>query len=309
MDHLISSTSGASAASLGQNDLIRDADARSFVKDVLEGSKDRPVLVDFWAEWCAPCKQLTPMLETLVRGHKGKVALIKVDIEKNRDIAAQLQIQSVPTVYAFYKGQPVDAFQGALPESQVRAFIDQLIKLSGDPGDGLDAMIDQAFAALDADQPAEALRILGGLSHAEPDHSRILGGMAQAYLALGHVEEARALLADIPADKANDPAIMKAQAALELADLAKEVGDLDSLEAAHRAQPDDHQARFDLARALAAYQRPEEAAEHLIAIISTDRDWNEGAARAALLKLFESKGPTDPFTLRWRRRLSSVLFS
>ncbi|GER02436.1 hypothetical protein JCM17846_01180 [Iodidimonas nitroreducens] len=137
MDHLISSTSGASAASLGQNDLIRDADARSFVKDVLEGSKDRPVLVDFWAEWCAPCKQLTPMLETLVRGHKGKVALIKVDIEKNRDIAAQLQIQSVPTVYAFYKGQPVDAFQGALPESQVRAFIDQLIKLSGDPGDGL----------------------------------------------------------------------------------------------------------------------------------------------------------------------------
>lgn len=309
MEHIIS----AKGSDTGEDKaLIKDADSRSFVQDVLEGSKTRPVLVDFWATWCEPCKQLTPVLEKLVRESKGKIALIKVDIDKNQQIAAQLQIQSVPTVYAFYQGQPVDAFQGALPESQIRSFIDQLITLSGgadEEGKDMNAILDQGFAALAAGDTNLALRIFGGASHAEPDNVRILAGLAQTYLAVGKIEEARALLESVAKEAASDPDIIKARAALDLMDLGRDAGDVAELQDRLAKEPENHALRYDLSLALAGRAQLEEAAEHLIAIISADREWNDNAARTQLLKLFDVAGAADPFTLRWRRRLSSILFS
>lgn len=300
---------GAARPEDAADSLIRDADAQSFVKDVLEGSKARPVLVDFWATWCAPCKQLTPLLEKLVLEKKGRLALIKVDIDKNREIAAQLQVQSVPTVYAFYEGRPVDAFQGALPESQLRQFIEQLLTLAGAPESGMEDLLAEARQRLDAGESRAAIELYSVILQSEPEHAAALGGMAEAQVKAGRIEDAKALIDGLSDSLRRKPEIEKARAAIELAVLAASAGDLNDLAATLADRPDDHQARFELAKALAAHQRMDDAATALLDIIRTDREWNDGAARRYLLKLFEAAGPADPFTLRWRRRLSAVLFS
>ncbi len=289
--------------------VVKDTDTRNFVKDVLEASRERPVLVDFWAEWCGPCKQLTPVLEKLVREQKGKVALIKLDIDRNPDIAAQLRIQSIPTVFAFYQGQPMDAFQGALPESQLRQFIERLVKNAGEgrsPVDDLLEDADRALAEGDADRAAE---IFGAIRRMEPGDARAIAGLARVALARGAREEARRLLDSVPAADAGRPEVLKARAALDLAAAAADAGDVAELETRLAARPDDLATRYELARALLARGDREAAAEQLVAIIRADRDWNDGAAREQLLKMFEAAGPTDPFTRTWRRRLSSILFS
>ena len=289
--------------------VIKDTDTRNFVKDVLEASRERPVLVDFWAEWCGPCKQLTPVLEKLVREQKGKVALIKLDIDRNPDIAAQLRIQSIPTVFAFYQGQPLDAFQGALPESQLRQFIERLVKNADQGRSPVDDLLEDAEGALGEGDVARAAEIFGAVLRMEPGDVRAVAGLARVALARGERDEARRLLDSVPEADAGKPEVLKARAALDLAEAAEEAGDVAELEARVAAHADDLAARFDLARALLAHGDREAAAEHLIAIVRADRDWNEGAARAQLLKMFEAAGPTDPFTQTWRRRLSSILFS
>lgn len=289
--------------------IIKDATSATFVKDVVETSNERPVLVQFRASWSEPCKQITPILEKLVREFKGKFALIRVDIEQSREIATQLNIQAVPTLYAFYRGQPIDAFQGALPEAQLRQFIKQIVRLSDKGQSGIDDMVEQGFEALEKGDTDQAMRLFGGASHVEPDNPAILGGLAQGYLALGRKDEAQAILDSATPEQAGHPALAKARATIELTALAKNTGDLASLQARVDEDGSDHQARFDLALALIVAGRTDEAAGHLLDIIKLDREWNENAARDQLFKMFEAAGPKDPFTLRWRRRLSSMLFS
>jgi len=305
MEPIIGTGTGEQAAEA----LIKETDAASFVQDVVQGSQERPVIVDFWAEWCGPCKQLTPVLEKVVREQKGKVALIRLNVDKNQEIAAQLRIQSIPAVYAFYQGQPMDAFQGALPESQVRQFIERLIDNAGLGRSPVDTVIDKGLEALRAEDADTALEIFRQALSAEPGHPGLLGGMAQALLALGRREEAEQALDEVPADKTNDPQIAKARAALELAVQAKEAGDIAPLRERVGTSPEDLEARFDLAMAELARNGREEAAEQLLEILRRDRQWQEGKAHQQLLKLFDAAGPEDPFTQRWRRRLSSVLFA
>ncbi|MEL7488287.1 MAG: thioredoxin [Pseudomonadota bacterium] len=298
--------------------LIKDATIETFEKDVFEASMTTPVIVDFWATWCGPCKQLTPVLEKVVSAAGGAVKLVKVDIDQNQMLASQLRIQSVPTVYAFYEGRPVDAFQGALPESQVKAFVDQLLTIAGgaaataqaaDLGEMLDAA-DKALAEGDVSAAAQAF---GATAEQAPEgddiHVRALAGLARCHVALRDFDQARAILAAVPEDKQKDAAVSAVAAALELAQAETGAGDVASLAARAAADPDDLQTRFDLAGARIAAGEMEAAIEDLLAVISRDRDWNEAAARNKLLTIFEALGPTHPATVRGRRRLSSILFA
>jgi putative thioredoxin len=286
---------------------VKDTTTQTFVKDVIEESKRQPVLVDFWAEWCGPCKQLGPVLEKVVRAAKGKVKLVKMDIDKHPAIPGQLGIQSIPAVFAFVNGQPVDGFLGALPEGQVTAFVERLTKdrLGGEEKDLLKTA-DAALAAGDAEQAAD---LYGQILAQDPASVPALGGLARAYVETGALEEAKQTLALVPEPKRNDAAVAAARAALELAEQAKSVGPIGELEAKVAADPLDHQARFDLAVAMNGAGRRKEAVDNLIAIVRRDRKWNEDGARKQLVQFFEAWGPTDEATVDGRKRLSSILFA
>jgi putative thioredoxin len=286
---------------------IKDTTTQSFMKDVIEESKHQPVLVDFWAPWCGPCKQLTPILEKAVKAAKGKVKLVKMDIDKHPDIPGQMGIQSIPAVIAFANGQPVDGFMGALPESQVVAFLERLTKGKVDPEEeNLLKMADDALAAGDA---AGAADIYAKILAQDSNDIAALAGLARSYIAANNLEQAKKTLALVPEAKRNDTAVAAARAALELAEQAKAVGPLDELERKVAADPLDHQARFDLATGLSAAGKRAEAADHLLAIVKRDRKWNDDAARKQLVQFFEAWGPADEVTLDGRKRLSSILFS
>ncbi|HXY89383.1 MAG TPA: thioredoxin [Xanthobacteraceae bacterium] len=291
----------------GQLDnLVADTTTQTFVKDVIEESKKRPVLVDFWAPWCGPCKTLGPVIEKVVRAQNGKVKLVKMNIDEHPAIPGQLGIQSIPAVFAFVNGQPVDGFVGALPESQVKAFVERLVGAAG--GDGAE-LIKAAEAALKSGAAAKAAEIFAQILAEEPDNVPALAGHARCHVAAGNLEPARATLALIPKEKANDPAASAARAALELAEQAKSVGEVAPLEAKLAADPLDHQARFDLALALNARGNRRAALDHLIEIVKRDRKWNDDGARKQLLQFFEAWGVNDEATIDGRRRLSSLLFA
>ena len=287
---------------------VKDVTSASFKADVLLASTKQPVLVDFWAPWCGPCKQLAPALEKAVADAGGKVTLVKMNIDEHPQIAGQLGIQSIPAVIAFDRGQPVDGFMGALPDSQVRAFIERLVgPLSG----GSDAIIAEAEAAVAAGDAESAAELYARVLAEEETNPKALGGLARLHVEAGDLDQARAVLsmAAPPAPgKDPDPAIAAATAALHLAEQAASVGDLAPLQKALAANPDDHQARFDLAVALNANGERDKAADELLAIIKRDRAWNDAAARKQLLQFFEAWGLMDKTTVAARRKLSAIWF-
>jgi putative thioredoxin len=298
---------GQDAATATADSLIKDTSTQTFVKDVIEDSKRQPVLVDFWAEWCGPCKQLGPVLEKIVRAAKGKIKLVKMDIDKHPAVAGQLGIQSIPAVYAFVNGQPVDGFVGALPESQVVAFIERVTKsrIGGEEAD----FLKNAEAALGSGDAATAADLYAKVLAQEGANVAALAGLARAYVKTGALEQAKQTLAMVPEPKRNDPAVAAARAAIDLAEQAKAVGPIGELEAKVAANPVDHQARFDLAVALNSKGRRQQALDHLIEIVRRDRKWNDDGARKQLVQFFEAWGPTDPATVEGRKRLSSILFA
>ena len=296
--------SGEAAAPSG---VVKDTTTQTFVKDVIEESKRQPVLVDFWAEWCGPCKQLGPVLEKVVRAAKGKVKLVKMDIDKHPTIPGQLGIQSIPAVFAFVNGQPVDGFLGALPESQVAAFIERVTKdrIGGEEQDLLKTA-DEALAKGDA---AGAADLYAQVLEQDSGNIAALAGLARSYVRTGAIEQAKQTLALGPEATRNDPAVAAASAALEVAEQAKSVGPIADLEQKVAANPLDHQARFDLALGLNGKGRRQEAVDNLLEIVKRDRKWNDDGARKQLVQFFEAWGPTDEATVNGRKRLSSILFS
>jgi putative thioredoxin len=287
--------------------LVKDTTTQTFVKDVLDESKQQPVLVDFWAPWCGPCKQLGPILEKVVKTAKGKVKLVKMNIDEHPAVAGQLGIQSIPAVIAFVNGQPADGFMGALPERQVAQFLERLIK--GKLGTETKEVLDAADAALAEGDAAGAVEIYTQVLSEEPDNVRALGGLARAQVEAGAIEEAKQTLALVPEAKQGDSAVAAARAAIELAEQAASLGPLADLEKQVAANPLDHQARFDLALAFNAANRRLEAVDHLIEIVRKDRKWNDDGARKQLVQLFDAWGPTDEAAIAGRKRLSSILFA
>jgi putative thioredoxin len=288
--------------------LIKDTDTRNFVTDVIETSRKVPVIVDFWAPWCGPCKQLGPMLEKLVSQANGKVRLVKINVDENQQLAAQMRVQSIPAVFAFVDGQPVDGFMGALPESQIKQFIDRLGN-QGSMAEEIETAVAAGREALAQNNLAEAAQIFAQVLGADRENAGAIAGLARCQIASGDLEQANATLGLVPPAKANDPEVASARAALELAQTPVDHGEIANLTRAVEANADDHQARFDLAVALNAAGKKAEALDHLLHIVRRKRDWNEEAARKQLVKLFEAWGPKDEFTLQGRRKLSSILFS
>ena len=289
------------------DNVVKETTTQAFVKDVIEESRRQPVLVDFWAPWCGPCKQLTPVLEKAVKGVKGKAKLVKMNIDEHPSIPGQMGIQSIPAVIAFVNGQPADGFLGALPESQVTAFVERLIKdrVGGEEKDLLVA----ADAALADGDAARAADLYAKVLSEDSTNAQALAGLARAYVETGALEQAKQMLALVPEARRNEAPVAAAHAALELAEQAASLKPVAELEQKVAANPLDHQARFDLALALNAQGRRNEALDHLIEIVKRDRKWNDDAARKQLVQLFDAWGPTDEATIAGRRRLSSILFA
>jgi putative thioredoxin len=294
-------------------DLVKDVTVETFRADVAEASLTSVVLVDFWAEWCGPCKQLTPVLEKLVASYGGKVKLAKINVDKNQMLAQQMRVQSIPMVYAFAGGRPVDAFSGALPESQVKAFIERALKQAPAGPDDDTAEIEAALAEaedmLAGGDAQTAAQIFSSILQHDAKQTGAAAGLARALIALGDLDAAKSVLEGLTDEQKKLPEVSRAHAALALAAPPAAPDELAGLQAQVEANPGDHQARLDLASALMARGDKEAAAEQLLESIKRDRAWNEGAARAKLVQIFEAVGLEDPFTIATRRRLSSLLFS
>jgi putative thioredoxin len=301
---------GGAATPQATPDLIKETTTQSFMKDVIEESKRQPVLIDFWAEWCGPCRQLTPILEKAVRNAKGRVKLVKMNIDQHPQIPGQMGIQSIPAVIAFVNGQPADGFMGAVPESQVNAFIDKLTKgmpAAGEPN--IAEILQEAEAVLAEGDAAGAAQIYAEVLALDSTNIPALAGLAKCYVTSGAIEQAKQTIAMVPESKRNDAAVKAVQAAIELAEQAQAVGPVTELEQKVAANPLDHQARFDLATALNAQGKRVEATEQLLQIVKRDRKWNDDGARRQLVQFFEAWGGADEATVEGRKRLSTILFS
>ena len=327
MDPIIGSNgsggNGAGGTPGAAADVIKDSDMANFARDVIEASMQAPVLVDFWAPWCGPCKQLGPALEKVVTKAGGAVKLVKVNIDENQQLAQQLRIQSIPTVYAFYQGQPVDGFQGALPESQLQQFIDGLVQQTGAtaqgggqggeqqvPQEAIDQALNEAKTALDNGQHEDAKSIYGQVLQVQPENPLALAGLIRAQLAGGDAKGAQEIFDGLSEELQQNAEVQAAATAIEVAaESAEAAGKIPELMEKVAHNPGDHEARFELANALNANGKREAAAEELLEIIQRKRDWNDEAARKQLVKFFEAWGSTDPLTVETRRRLSSILFS
>lgn len=288
-------------------DAVKDSDTARFAEDVIKASQEVPIIVDFWAPWCGPCKTLGPTIEKLVKQTSGKIKLVKINVDENQQLAAQLRVQSIPAVFAFKDGQPVDGFVGALPESQIKAFMQRLV---GDEGPSpVDRAIEQAQSALSGGDVELATDIFNQVLRADAENRASLGGLVHCYVKLGDYVKAHEILNGVDDSIRSDPLIQSAEAALELAEQAEQAGDIGELSQLVAVDPSDYGARMELSKALLARDQREEAAEQLLEIITRDRTWNEEAARKQLLVLFDAWGATDELTLALRRRLSSILFS
>ncbi len=304
---LLSGLMGRGTAPGANGALIKDGDTQSFMEDVVQASRAQPVIVDFWAPWCGPCKQLGPILERVVKNAGGKVRLVKINIDENPELAQQLRIQSIPMVYAFKGGQPVDGFAGALPESQIKAFVE---RLTGPLGPGpVEASLEQARADAEAGRTDRAAQLYERILGAEPENPEALAGLARCHIGAGRFDAARQVLARVPAAHASHVEVEGARAALTLAEEAGTLSDPATLNDRLAADEDDFAARLELATVLFLRGQVEAAMEHLLAIVRKDRDWNDQAARKQLVKFFEVLGPKHPATVSGRRKLSAVLFS
>ncbi|CAN7166250.1 co-chaperone YbbN [Phenylobacterium sp. LjRoot219] len=298
---LIGETTGKPAG-----DIIKDGTDASFMADVIEASREQPVIVDFWATWCGPCRQLGPALERVVTAAKGAVKLVKIDIDKNPSFAGQLRVQSIPAVFAFVDGRPVDGFMGAVPESQLKTFVERLAKQGGGADDGLDEVLAMARESLELGDLGGAAQAFAQVLQHDPENVKALGGLARVYLAGDEPDRAREILDMAPAD-AKDPDLDSVRAALALA--ADAPSDVREFQDRLAKDPNDLEARFELAKALAAHGRLEDSVDNLLAIIEADREWNEQAARKQLLTVFEAAGQMSDLAKNGRRRLSAILFS
>ena len=296
-------------------DVIIDGTEATFAQDVIEASMQQPVIVDFWAEWCGPCKTLGPVIEKVVTAAAGAVKLVKIDTESNQQLAMQMRIQSIPTVYAFYQGQPVDGFMGALPESQVQAFVDKLIAAAGGAaagaagGDGAEDVLERADTALAAGQNEQARDLYRAVLEQDQTNVKAYTGFARAMLAEGRLAEVQSLMEQVPEELLAQPEIISLAGMIGLAEQAASLPDTATLQAAVDANADDHGARHTLAQALLGRGQPEAGADHLLEIMRRDREWNDDGARQALLALFDALGQSAPLTVAYRKKLSALLFS
>ncbi|MEL6566635.1 MAG: thioredoxin [Pseudomonadota bacterium] len=292
-------------------DLIKDGSEATFMADVVEMSQTIPVIVDFWAPWCGPCKTLGPLLEEAVKAAKGAVKMVKINVDEAQMIASQLRIQSIPTVYAFWQGQPVDGFQGAVPGSEITAFVDRVIQAAGGeaPSDSLNDAVAAAEEMLAEGAAVDAAQTFAAILGEEPNHAGAYGGLVRAHIAMDDLDQAEAILNGAPAEISESPELEAAHAQLQLAKQAADAGPVAELRAAVEANPDDMQARFDLAQALHASGDAEAAVDALLDLFRRDREWNDGAAKTQLFTIFDALKPNDPIVLNGRRRLSSMIFA
>ncbi|MBE0452440.1 thioredoxin family protein [Roseovarius autotrophicus] len=298
-------TTGPAAA-----DLVRDVTEADFMAEVVDASMSVPVIVDFWAPWCGPCKTLGPALEAAVIKAKGAVRMAKVDVDQNQMIAGQLRVQSIPTVYAFWQGQPIDGFQGALPPSEIEAFVARVVQAAGgDASGGLDEALDAADEMLEAGALSDAMQTYAAVVQEDPENARGFAGMARVQIALGDLDRAESVLNGAPATITGKAEIEAVHAQIALARQAQNAGPVAELRAAVEADPANNQARFDLAQALYAEGQAQEAVDELLELFRRDREWNEGAARAQLFTIFDAMKPNDPVLLNGRRKLSSMIFA
>ena len=287
--------------------IIKDTTEAEFMTDVVEASQEVPVIVDFWAPWCGPCKTLGPALEAAVTAARGKVRMVKVNVDENQMIAQQLRIQSIPTVYAFWQGRPVDAFQGALPPSELKSFVEKLVGLAGDGG--LGEVLEEAEKLLSDGAAVDAAQIFAAILGQEPESAAAYGGLARAHIAMGELDQAEALLNNAEPKLAQSKEVEAARAQLALARQAENAGPVEEFRAALEVDPENHQARFDLAQALYAKGDAGAAIDELLELFRRDRDWNDSAAKTQLFTIFDALKPTDPLVQKGRRRLSSMIFA